>query len=832
MGTSIDGEFKPLVSIFILSSCVLAYEILLMRLFSIIQWHHYAYMIISLSLLGYGISGTIISLFQSSFIKYYRYLYPMTLFLFTISGFVCFMIAQKIPFNAQQIIWDLNQTYYLITIFLLLCIPFIMASSAICMAFIKYPSHINLLYCSDLIGAGVGCLLVIGLLFVFFPTTTLTVISILSILSVAYSLIELRLIQVYPLKVKSRAKLILLLLIFTLAFIAYFGSTLKLTISPYKELQQMLQIKGTKIISEKSSPLGLLTVIKSTVIPIRHAPGLSLFNRQEPLNQLGLFIDSDNMTAISNYKNKTKSLSYLDQTTSALAFHLNKVNNTLIIGLGGGADLLQALYHNLKKITIIELDPLIIELLKTDYSHFSGNLLKKPNVHIVNGDARAFLTNNTTRFDLISLSLIDSFNASSAGLYALQEGYLYTVEALNLYLENISANGYLSITRWVKSPPRDTLKLVATAIKALQHGKSHTVGNKIILIRSWQTSTLLLKKTPFSDKEIKKVIEFCKKRGFDLAWYPGIKFFETNRYNKFELPYFYLATKQLLSKKRDSFFKNYKYQLRPATDDKPFFHHFFKWKLLPELIKTRTQGGLVLVEMGYLILIITLIIAIVSSMILIALPLFFIHYKTKCEPSHQKHAILNQSLKIKFKIIGYFFLIGLAFLFIEIAFMQKFIVFLHHPIISIPVILTTFLVFAGIGSGMTHQLRKHITNHELFNYAIAAITFINILYLFGLSTLFSATSSLPITIKMMMSIIIVSPLALFMGMPLPLAMNTLQKTVKEYIPWAWGINGCASVISAVLATILAIHLGFNRVIIIAIFFYLCCIFLFPNDTNR
>ncbi len=815
----------PYLSIALISAASLAYEILLMRLFSIIQWHHFGYMIISLALLGYGISGTVVSIAREKLLSRYQQVYISCLLIFSLSAIICFLTAQAIPFNAEEIFWDSRQALYLLCLFLLLTIPFFFAATAICLTFIRFNGQVSRTYAMDLIGAGMGSLGIVILLFLVFPQTALILLGSTGLIAVIFASWELRVPQ--RLWVSFATILIIAVVLIT-------GHSFNLNISPYKSLQQTLLVNGTQIIDQRSSPLGLLSVVESKNIPLRHAPGLSLLATQEPLPQLGVFTDGGNMTVITQRADNPEQLSYLDYMTSALPYHLEKMQQVLILGAGGGADILQADFHHAAKIDAVELNSQLIDLVKYQYNEFAGKLYQQKNITLHNREARGFLIGSKQHYDLIALALIDDFNASSSGLYALNESYLYTTEALQLYLNHLEPDGYLAITRWIKMPPRDTLKLFVTAIDALKQSGYASPDQQLALIRSWQTSTLLIKNGEFSNQELNAIQTFCANRSFDLAYTPDISETQINRYNILTSPIFYQGTLALLSEKRPDFLDQYKFNLNPATDDKPYFHHFFKWSTLPEIIHLRDKGGMPLLEWGYLIFIATLLIAIIMSVILILLPLRFYSYREvgkerELGAVNFRIAVDESTKKIKrFYVIYYFFTIGLAFLFVEIAFIQKFTLFLHHPIYAISVTLAAFLVFAGLGSNCSARFSKRRARRRAISFAVCGIVLFCVLFLFTSATLFAILATTPLAIKVLFSILLIAPLAFLMGMPFPLALSSLANHAEQFIPWAWGINGCASVISTVLATLLAIHFGFAAVILLALLLYSSIVFMFPE----
>jgi hypothetical protein len=797
----------PRISIALVSAAALGYEVLLMRLFSIIQWHHFAYMIISLALLGYGASGTFISIARPWLLRRYAPAYCSSLALFGLSAVLCFLLAQRLPFNPEEVLWDWRQPLYLAQLFLLLAVPFFFAANAIALALSRHTTAIARLYAADLLGAGLGSLLIIGLLFVLFPQTALQVIGAIGLLAALVAARELRLAPRWQLAAVAGIAVLLFLP----------ASLLELQISPYKSLPQTLRISGTHVIAQHTSPLGLLSVVESDIVPLRHAPGLSLYADSPIPRQLGVFTDADGMTAI-DYNPGQEPLEYLNQLTSALPYYLGAPRRVLVLGAGGGSGIQQALNHNVPHIEGVELNPQMAALLQHDYADWSGQLFARDGVQLHIADARGFVKRNRLEYDLIQISLLDAWGASGAGLYSLNENYLYTVEALQDYLARLAPGGYLAISRWIKLPPRDTLKLFATAVRALEAGGAKDPGAQLVLIRSWQTSTLLIKQGAFTPAELNALHDFCRMRAFDVAWYPGMPAAEANRINRLEQPYFYTAARTLLGAQAADFMDRYKFTITPATDDRPYFFHFFKWRVLPEILALRGAGGLPLLEAGYLVLVATLLQALLLSLVLILLPLAVL----------RRRAPKTAATGSRVRMAGYFFAIGLAFLFIEIAFMQKFILFLHHPLYAVATVLAAFLVFAGLGSAWTARLPQDgAVAARATRYGVLLIAVLGGAYTLLLGPLFDQLIHLGIAARVAISTLLIAPLAFCMGMPFPLGLSQVGVKAPAFIPWAWGINGCASVLSAVTATLLAIQFGFTVVVLAALLLYLLAARLFP-----
>jgi uncharacterized protein YjeT (DUF2065 family) len=802
----------PLMAIALLSGAALGYEVLLIRLFSIVQWHHFAYMIISLALLGYGASGTFLNYAQGAFLRRYPVALLGNMTFFAVSTLPCFLLAQRVGFNPEQMLWDWRESLRLALIYLLLSVPFFFAANAIGLTLARYRGLVNRVYAADLLGAGAGSLLVLALLFVLPPLPGLAMLCAVGFASLPLAARELRL------DVVGRIAAVALLLA---AVATWAGLSAHLELSPYKSLSQALQVQGARIVAERHSPLGLLTVVENNAIPPRYAPGLSLTASEGPPAQLSLFSDGNSAGVITRDDGSASAPAFLDRLTSALPYHLGNVDPVLIAGAGGGMDVLQAVHEGAEQIHAVELNPQLTALIQEDYADFGGHLYQRRGVHLHSGEVRGFITGDRGRYGLIQLSLQDSPGTSGSGVYALSENYLYTTEALAQYLRSLRPGGYLAVTQWIKLPPRDTLKLFATAIDALRATGSAHPGARLMLIRGWQTSTLVIRNGDFTAGEIGAMRGFCRDRAFDTVWYPGIDSDAVNRYNRLREPIFHTAALALLGNQRASFLDGYKFDLRPASDDRPYFHNFFKWTTLAEVLELRERGGLPLLETGYPVLVATLAQATLLSLLLILFPLL---WRRRAQGSEATTAE-------RLRVAGYFAAIGLAFLFLEIALIQKFMRFLHHPVYTAAVILASFLVFAGLGSYLSQRAGDGGRQGRSLLIAVTGIVVISLFYLLALDALFDRFAAWPTAARMALSSLLIAPLAGFMGMPFPLALRRLAGRSPGLIPLAWGVNGCASVLSAVLATLLAVHFGFATVVMLALVLYAAAAALFPGGRS-
>jgi spermidine synthase len=801
-----------LVAIGILAGAALAYEILLARLFSILLWHHFAYMIISVALLGIGASGTVLAFTRGARTSSSFGLgFTGCAVLFAVSTVGGFALAQRVPFNPLEVIWDAHQQLHLARICLLLTLPFFASGAAIGLAFTQGSERIAAIYRADLLGAGAGALLIVALLYVLPPQDCLRIIGGLGFVAAA--------LIAWDSGARRSAAALAALAVISSA--AWPSSWLQLQPSPYKGLSVALTAPDAHVLAQRSSPLGLLTVVESPVVSFRHAPGLSLGATSEPPPQLGVFTDAEALTVITRFTGDKSALDYLDQQITALPYHLLKTPRTLILGAGGGADVLSALYYDATHIDALELNPDLIDLVRGPFSAFAGGLYQRKGVTVHIAEARSFVEASGQRWDLIQLALLDSFTAAAAGVQALGESPLYTVEALQAYYGHLAPGGLLAITRWLLAPPRDAIKLFATAAVALEQRGVSSPGAQLAMIHSWNTATLLMKNGPFNAADIAAIRAFAEARSFDVAWYPGMTEAEANRFNRVAEPYLYRGALALLGPARERFLNDYRFYITPATDDRPYFFRSLKWALLPELLAQRAQGGLTQVDAGYLVVLATLLQSAIASLVLILLPLVALR---------AKHRHRQAGAMARWQIMLYFSALGFGFIFIEISFIQRFTLFLGHPLAAIAVVLAAFLVFAGLGSGIAIPLA--LRRRAVIVVAVAGIIAFAGIYLIGLPVLLPSLVGLPAPLKTAITLVLIAPLGFVMGLPFPLGLERVAAEAPDLVPWAWGINGCASVVGAVLAIILAMHIGLTLVVCLALVLYAVAALTLMTGTPR
>lgn len=748
------------------SAGALAYEILLIRLFAIVEWHHLAFLVISLALLGYGASGTVLALARERLLRRFELATATAAAGFGATSIGAFLIAQRIDLNSLEIFWSTRELGLLFVLYLLFAVPFFCAAIAIGLALTRFGAEAPWLYRADLVGGGVSAAAVTALLFVVHPVTALQIVSALGF--VAAALFHRRSAWIA----------------YVLMVIAVRPLAVPLRISEFKELSHALRVPEARVVEERSSPFALLTAVDSLAVPFRHAPGLSLAFAGDIPRQIGVFSDGGGMTPIV----RGESTEYLEHLPTAVAYRVGIAKERVaVIGAGGGTEVLSALRHGAREVVAVELNPQMVDVVRR-----WSDVYEDRRVRVVTAEGRRFVRESRERYDVIQLAMVGTHGASTGGMQAVSESYLYTVEAMREMIARLRPGGLLVVTRWMQTPPREVVKLFATAVEALGEERAR---RRVALIRGWNTATLIVRNGDFTAGEIAALRRFCDERSFDLEYAPGVRREETNQLNVLDEPYLFDAATALLAGKREDLFDRYKFNIRPATDERPYFFHSFRWRALPELLRLRARGGMPLLEWGYLVLVIALVQAVIAAAVLILLPLLLVRGAAP-------------------KRVVYFGAIGLGFLFIEIAFMQRLTLFLGHPLAAIALVLASFLVFGGLGSGFAARIGDRLAARVPLIVAVIAIVALVIA-----RTLTATALGLPDAAKIAISIVLIAPLAFAMGMPFPLGLRGLAARDPGAIPWAWGINGTASVLSSMIATLVLVHFGFSALVVLAALLY-------------
>ena len=774
----------------VLSAAALGYEVLLTRLFSIVQWHHFAFLVISVALLGFGASGTFLLVLGERIRTGIEPFLALAALGFALAAPVCFVIAERVPFNVLDAPWSPGSLGWLLVIELLLAVPFFFAATGIGRALVVFRHRLSRVYAADLAGAGLGAAASVGVLYLVPAGRALDFVCGLGALAGAVAVGG---------SGRSPRRRPLLLLCGAVLVLAGFGVTGELRISPFKPLPQALRITGAELVETRSGPLGMVSAVENRKVPFRSAPGLSLLARAPVPEQVAVFVDADGPLAIVRHDASSPPPAYLEDLTSALPYRLVERPKVLVLGAGGGAAVLQALGAGARSVDAVELQPHVVGMVRGRYRDFSGGVYEHPQVRIHIADPRAFVEATRDEYDLIQVVALGS---GIAGLHALETHRLLTVESVRAVISRLSAAGVAAFTVRTRLPPRDGVRLFATVLEASQAESIGLPGEHIAWIRSWSTTTLVAGRSPLSGSQVDAVRAFAGARAFDLVHLPGIASDEANRFNVLDRPYFHEAAQRLLGGAREAFVRDYKFDIRPATDDRPYFWSFFRWAHAPEVLGLSRRGGIGLLDIGYLALPAALVQAVAASAALILLPLLALRGE--------------RGGARRWPALGGFFCIGFAFLLIEIAFIGRFTIILSHPVHALVVVLAAFLLFAGAGSYLSARRGAGAS----ITGPVIAIAVIATTYALISPWLTGALIGAPPTVKVVAAFALIAPLATLMGMPFPRALARLNTVDPSLLPWAWGINGCASVIGAVLATLLGIHFGHTAVMLAGVVLYL------------
>jgi hypothetical protein len=799
------------IAIALVSMAALAWQLLLMRWLAIEHWHPFAVVIISLALLGHGASGTALSLAGESALRRFELLFPACAIAFALSAVACLPLVRALPFNGLELVWDLRQSGWLAALYLCLALPFFFAAACFGLAFARHGAHIPLLYGADLLGAGLGAGLALALLWLAPADIALTAAVALGPLAAA---LAARGAPAWPLRLSAGLALAAVLAAGALGALAP-------RVNQYKALAGALLVAEARVVAERNSPHGWLAVLESPRVPLRMVPGLSLGNLQEPAPQLGVYSDGDAPVAITRRGADPAALAYLGRTTAALPYRLRPQSRVLVLGAGGGGDVLQALLLGARSVDAVERNPQVVSLVRDEFNEFAGGLYRDPRVRVHVADARAFVRQHRGQHDLIVLAVGGggSFAATGAGVHAVAEDYALTAEAFGDYLAQLAPGGVLVVTRWEKQPPRDALRLFATAVAALRAAGVDDPGAHLLAIRNWDAGTLLLGRDAFTTQELARARAFADEMGFDLVHAPGMSADEANRFHQLAHDQSHAGAQALLSPQAREYLRAYKFDIAPVGDDRPYFGNFFKWSTLPELWRLRVQGAAVLLDSGYLVLVAALLQALPLALGLVLLPLLAL-------PRGQDLGRL-----VRWRAATYFVCLGLAFLFIEIACLSRLVLLVGAPLPAVAIGLAGFLVFAGMGSAWAQ--RWLVAGARPIPQLVARVVVLIALTLAWHFALFAlaleASAGWPLAMRAALGLLTIAPLAIAMGMPFPLGLSRLARTAPAFVPWAWGLNGCASVVAAIGALLLAIEVGLGATLLVALALYAVAALVWRGD---
>jgi hypothetical protein len=774
MGRSCDTNRAFLRLIFAASFASISYELALMRIFSISLWYHFAFMVISIAMLGIGASGTVLSVLPG--LKDIRRL-PLYTLLLAITIPVSYVLANSVSFDPVRLSWDRLQLLAIGLYYVILCLPFLCFGMIVSTAYSTLLSDANAIYASDLTGAGAGALAMVWLLSLGGPEASVLIIS--TVLAAAL---------LFPPAGRTSRLVSMLLIVVNIVVLFLHPAFFQPRISPYKPFSLAMQMPGAKRLGTAYSPYARVDLFTSPAV--RFAPGLSFTYRKPLPGQTGMAVDAGDIYAMTDASDSSK-LAFVRFLPSSLAYRMGRTNDVLIIEPRAGLALLTAREFGAVTISAIDSNPLVLRVMQvSDRTHARA----APEYRAWSGLARSWLAASGRTFDLIDLSLMSSWPSA---VFGFSEDYRFTIEAFEQYLTSLRSEGFLSLNLYIVPPPRTELRLVATLAESAKAVGITDISRHVAAVRSWDTLTVLVKRSPLTGEDILRIRTFAREMRFDVVYYPGITPGESNVYIKQPGNEYAEAFQRLLKRdSRERFMADYLFDVRPVTDERPFFHYYLKIVNIKAIYRVMGEKWHYFIEEGYLLPVLFAQV-LVASAVLVLLPLL--------TQRRRESAAFTQSHVLA---LAYFALLGVAYLFIEIAFIQKMILGLENPSSAASTVIASILIGSGIGSALAGRIGSMRSPRILLVLAGTVL-----LYSILLPDIMAVMNHQPLVMKIILSFIIVMPAGVLMGVPFPLGISVIGATAPRLVPWAWAVNGCFSVIAPILAIVLALSTGYQFVLL-------------------
>ncbi|MBI2750883.1 MAG: hypothetical protein HYX43_16570 [Burkholderiales bacterium] len=659
----------------------------------------------------------------------------------------------------------------MLAIYILAALPFFTGGGVISLAFSRLTRRINVLYAADLLGASIGCLALVPLLNLLgAPGVVMSAAALSAMAAVCFA------------PALSRRR------IATAAFLLLVvPGALQLTgLGPF----DVVYMKGHEANRELFSKWNSFSRI-GVYDRAHHDWSLSPKFTGTRGPSLFMDIDASASTPILKGSGNVADAAYLRYELTAIAYHLVERPggfNALVIGPGGGRDLLSALLFGARHVDGVEINPIIVRDVMLDrFREYSGNIYANPRVSIHIEDGRSFVRRSPFRFDVIQASLVDTWAATAAGAYTLTENSLYTEEAFGDYLDHLTPNGMLTITRWVF----DGLRLVSLAQEACAR-RGLDPAQHIAIVRNDRVATFILKKSPFSGDEVRHLQRVADDLDFTLLYAPGAAVppamdepVEMRRTGTSAADYREL----ILATDRERFLGAYPLDVRATTDDRPFFFH---------TTRLRDQFS---VAFGRSMLFGNGLNALLTLFaISAALVLLFIIGPLLAGGEHPGPGWGGW--------LAYFAALGAGFMLLEVAMLQRFVLLLGHPVYSLTVTLFSLLVGTGLGSLLSRRIRtEHVKRVTV--RVLVAVSLLATLAALTVAGLVDLAIPWPLAVRILVAAAVLIPFGVLLGFGLPGGMRLLDRARPEIVAWGWGMNGAFSVVGATLAIFIAMNWGFS-----------------------
>jgi len=741
-------------------------ELSLTRIFSVVFYYHFAFLAISIALFGLGAGGVLSYVVSAWPGSLYRKLGLVSLIN---AGMVLAAVMFVLTRGAEVGTLDLGVIYFATAL------PFLGSGIIVSLVIGETIERVDRIYFFDLLGAAGGCLALVLLLNTFGGPNTVIAVSVLfaSAAAIWFTLAGMR---------AGRIASVFVGLMFTM-----------LVIGNYKyHFVEVRYAKGEKLRQEQFTKWNSISRI-----------GMAVKDGGEMI-----FIDADASTGIANFDFKHLSptdLGYLLHDGPSIPYILRPGAKTLVIGPGGGWDIARALATGSHDVTGVEINPIIgTEIMRKKFPQLSQRLYLRPDVHIHIEDGRSFVRRSPEKYQVIQATLVDTWASTAAGAFALSENNLYTTEAFRDYLSHLTDDGLLTFTRWGLDPPRESLRLVSLAIAALgdlgendpaRHVLVGRIGGKADLAGWGAQDTVIISRKPLSAVDAAKARAVFAAANMTAIYVPGDA--ALNEFGQL-----------LLAKDPLAYERNYRFDITPVSDDRPFFFYTVQPRDVARFLLDSARAADVKVNVAVPKLFSALIVSVVAVAVILLLPPLVLGTKLPHERSVRSFLL-------------YFLAIGAGYILIEVALIQKFVLFLGHPTYALTVVIFSMLVSSGLGSFLS---RKLVDDHNGRLVAVLATAAALVALLAAIvQPVLTAGVGLPLAVKMIATVVMIAPAGFVMGIPFPTGLRLLEKRHEPSVRWAWSLNAAASVLGSVSALVLALYLGLVETLLIGGGLYLCAL---------
>ena len=790
-----------LLGVFFLTFSLLTFQIIQTRILSVIAWYYMAFFAISVAMLGMTIGAVWVYLRREQFGSVPL---PETLTKFALAAAVAMPASIMVQFCLITVT-SVSLTTVIAWSLLLaaMAVPYIFSGVAVSLALTRSPFPAAQVYGVDLLGAALGCIGVILLLNILDGPTAVIAsgavcgLSAVAFASCATSAEKQRLRPTpwwrHPATVTA-----------ALAVFAVLNSLAPIGIRPVM-VKYSLELNGFGIFEKWNSYSRIMAFRPETLFPDLWGPSPTL-SRQALAQQVRLNIDGAAGTTMFHYDGTPQSITFLQDDIVSLAYRLPGIRKSAVVGVGGGRDLMTAHFFGVPDITGVELNPIFIDLLTKNpfYKNFA-NVTAIPNLKLHVDDARSWFASTPEKFDLVQMSMIDTWAATGAGAFSLSENGLYTLQGWQAFLRPLNDDGIFTVSRWYSPGNVDeTGRMIGLATAVLLESGVKDVRPQIFVANNRNVATLVLSKKPFTPEQIAILRDTVRTLGFSVLLAPD---------QAPQSPMLREITQSTNRAALDRALNGTFLDLSVPTDSRPFFFNQLPFhSILPALIRMTHKDLDVGVIRGNLvassILMLILFISIIAVIATILIPL--------------RSAALECPLPLTITGSLYFSLIGMGFMLAEIALVQWFSVYLGHPIYSLSVSLFSLILASGLGSLASDWLKLN-TPGKFATWASFVVAYLVILTQI-LPVVFEHTTDQQRLVRIGISVVLIMPLGFLLGFAFPTGMRLVEAIDPLPTPWFWGINGATGVLASVLGVMFSMALGINVTMLLA---SLCYLLLIP-----